>query len=118
MLPRVHLQFSSEDLKKADKYNGKIKAGVRKIVKFFREFCGASLFISEVIKDKKWKSAWVLLEPEKHSMYHICNFYWKSVKSGATNLTVVADPNDSNCNDNTASISNEEEFWILMTSTI
>ena len=57
LLPRVHLQFSSEDLKKADKYNGKIKAGVRKIVKFFGEFCGASLFISEVIKDKKWKSA-------------------------------------------------------------
>ena len=57
LLPRVHLQFSSEDFKKADKYNGKIKAGVRKIVKFFREFCGASLFISEVIKDKKWKSA-------------------------------------------------------------
>ena len=51
-------------------------------------------------------------------MYHICNFSWKSVKTGATNPIVVADPNDSNCNDNTANISNEEEFWILMTSTI
>ena len=112
MLPRVHLQFSDEDLDKVDKYNGKIKVGVRKIVKLFGEFCGASLSISEVIKDKKWKSTWLFLEPEKHSMCHSRNFYWKSAKSGATNLIVVVDPNDSNCNDKAASISNEEEFWI------
>ena len=42
-------------------------------------------------------------------MYRI--FYWKSVKSGATNPIVILDPNDSNC-DNTASISNGEEFCI------
>ena len=108
LLPRVHLQFSGEDLKKVDKYNRKIKVGVRKIVKHFGEFCGASLFISKVIKDKKWKSAWLLLEPEKHSMYCIRNFYLKSVKSGATNPIVIVDPNNNNYNDNTASISNKE----------
>ena len=75
LLPRVYLQFSSEDLKEVDKYNGKTKVGVRKIIKLFGEFCGVSLFISEVIKDKTWKSVWLLLETEKHSMYYIRNFY-------------------------------------------
>ena len=50
------------------------------------------------------------MEPKKHSMYRILNFHWKSVKSGATNPIVIADANDNNCNDNTASISNGEEF--------
>ena len=65
LLPRVHLQSFNEDLKKVDKYNGTIKVGVLKIVKLFGEFCGALLFILEVLKDKKWKSAWLFSEPEK-----------------------------------------------------
>ena len=32
LLPRVHLNFSDSDFKKLDKYNGKIKVSVRKIV--------------------------------------------------------------------------------------
>ena len=43
-------------------------------------------------------------------MYRIRSFYWKSVKSGATNPIVIVDPNDNN--DNTVSINNGEEFWI------
>ena len=57
LLPRVHLNFSDSDFKKLDKYNGKIKVSVRKIVKVFGEICGASLYISNVINEKKWKSA-------------------------------------------------------------
>ena len=48
-------------------------------------------------------------------MYRI--FYWKSVKKGATNPIVILDPNDSNC-DNTASISNGEEFVKLICETL
>ena len=108
LLPRVHLNFSDSDSKKLDKYNGKIKVSVRKIVKVFGEFCGASLYISNVINEKNWKSAWLLLEAEKHSMYLIRSFYWKHFKSG------VADPiiNDANGDDNSDNLDNEEEFWI------
>ena len=50
--------------------------------------------------------------PSPASMYRIRNFYWQSVKSGATNPIVIVDPNDNNCNDNTTSICNEKECWI------
>ena len=43
-------------------------------------------------------------------MYYIRNFYWKNVKSGASNPIVIVDPNDNNCNDNTASICDGEKF--------
>ena len=70
------LQFSEKDYKKLSKYNGKIKVCARKIVNHFGEHCGASLLISEVVNNRKWKSSWLLLEPEKHSMYRIRKFYW------------------------------------------
>ena len=76
LLPRVHLQFSEKDYKKLSKYNGKNKVCARKIVNLFGEHCGASLLISEVVNKRKWKSSWLLLEPEKHPMYRIRKFYW------------------------------------------
>ena len=107
--------FVGKDLKKVDKYYGKNKVGVRKMVNLFEEFCGASFCISEVIKDKKWKSVWLLLEPEKHSVYRIRVFYCKSIKSGATNPVVNVETNDNNCDDNAAIISIGGSFEFAMT---
>ena len=52
-------------------YNGKIKVSARKIANLFGEHSGVSIRILEVVNNRKWKSSWLFLEPEKHSMWFL-----------------------------------------------
>ena len=49
-----------------------------------------------------WKSSWLLLESEKHSMYRIRKVYWKSIKN-----PIAIKDEASNKAPNT-----EEQFWV------
>ena len=81
LLPNVHIQFSEKVYQKLSQYNGKIKVGARKIENLFEEHSGISIRILEAVNNRKWKSSWLLLESEKHSMYRIRKVYWKSIKN-------------------------------------
>ena len=75
------------------------------MVKVFGGIFGFHFFISEVVYDKKFKSAWPVLEPDKNLRHCIHNFYYKSVKRGAPVSIIITDllfdPNDNSCHDNT-----------------
>ena len=53
----------------------------RKIANLLGEHSGVSICILEVVNNRKWKSSWLLLKSEKHSMYRIRKVYWKSIKN-------------------------------------
>ena len=102
MLPNVHIQFSEKEYQKLSQYNGKIKVSARKIANLFGEHSGVSIRILEVVNNRKWKSSWLLLESEKHSMYRIRKVYWKSIKN-----PIAIKDEASNKAPNT-----EEHFWV------
>ena len=83
-------------------YNGKIKVSTRKIANLFGEHSDVSIRILEVVNNRKWKSSWLLLESEKHSMYRIRKVYWKSIKN-----PIAIKDEASNKAPNT-----EEQFWV------
>ena len=51
-------------------------------------------------------------------MYRIRNFYWKSVKNGATNSIAIVDPNDKNCMITLPVSAMGRSFGFAMTSAI
>ena len=83
-------------------YNGKIKVSTRKIANLFGEHSDVSIRILEVVNNRKWKSSWLLLESEKHSMYRIRKVYWKSIK----NPIAIKDEASNKAPNK------EEQFWV------
>ena len=53
------------------RFQDKIKASVRKIMKTFGPNSGVATNLAEIADDKKWRSAWVAINPRKHSWYII-----------------------------------------------
>ena len=45
----------------------KIKVNLRKIIKTFDPYSGVAKTLAEIIDDKKWRSAWLIINPDKHS---------------------------------------------------
>ena len=50
---------------------------VRKIMKTFGPNSKVAISLAEIVCDKKWRSAWVFINPGKHSWYIIERYYWK-----------------------------------------
>ena len=46
-------------------------------MKTFGPNSGVTINLAEIVDDKKWKSAWVVINPGKHSWYIIERYYWK-----------------------------------------
>ena len=103
MLPNVHIQLSEKEYQKLSQYNGKIKVSARKIANLFGDHSAVSIRILEVVNNRKWKSSWLLLESEKHSIYRIRKVNWKSIK----NPIAIKDEASNNKAPNT-----EEKFWV------
>ena len=59
-------------------YRNMIKVSARKLTKLFGQNSGLLLDISNIIKEKKWKSAWLILCKEKYSWYVIYKVHWKN----------------------------------------
>ena len=102
LLPTVHIQFSKTEYQRLSQYNGKIKVSVRKITNLFGKNSGVCRRILEVVNNKKWKSSWLILESDGHSMYRICKVYWKAIKNP---ITIKDEPSDAASN-------TDEQFWV------
>ena len=46
-------------------------------MKTFGSNSGVATSLAEIVDDKKWKFAWVVINPGKHSWYMIERYYWK-----------------------------------------
>ena len=62
-----------DDIKKS--LNGKIEVSVRKLLKFFDQKKGLLMRLVEVIGNKNWKSAWLILLSDRNSWYTIQRTY-------------------------------------------
>ena len=58
LLPCIYTK-PDDDIKKS--FNGKIKVSVRKLLKSFGQGSGLIMRVAELIGNKNWKSAWLIL---------------------------------------------------------
>ena len=78
LLPRLYIKFQDRVLDTLPRWNGMIKVSVRKVVKIFGSLSGVAVSLADMIKDKKWKSAWLTIRPEKHSWFTVERIISKS----------------------------------------
>ena len=74
-----------------DSYNGKINVSIRKIINVFGVACSAILKLCEIIGDKKWKSAWLVLERGRYSTFFVHRYFWKCSQKAATMPILIKD---------------------------
>ena len=76
LLPCIYIK-RDDDIKKS--FNGKIKLSVRVLFKSFGQGSGLIMHVAELIGKKNWKSAWLLLLPDRNSWYTVQRIYWRKV---------------------------------------
>ena len=89
---RIYVQFPDDVKKKLSTMYGKIKVSMRMIVKTFGQSSGLALSLKEeVIRNRKWRSAWLILRAYKieHGLFDVERVYWKSPK-----CAIVVDDDD------------------------
>ena len=77
LLPHIRIKFPHSVFDSLPRFHDKIKVSVRKIMKTFGPNSGFATGLGEIADDKKWRSAWVVINPDKHSWYIIERYYWK-----------------------------------------
>ena len=65
--------------------NGKILVSRRKLTSAFGKSSGLASQLSNCIGDKKWKSSWLILTPEKYSWYTMTRIFWKIKSNESAN---------------------------------
>ena len=81
-LPRVYIDIWQPIGKLCD---GKILLSTRKLTSTFRKSSGLASQLSNCIGDKKWKSSWLILAPEKYSWYAMTRIFWKIKSNESSN---------------------------------
>ena len=83
LLPCIFIK-PDDNIKKS--FNGKIKVIVRKLLKSFVQERELIMRVSELIDNKNWKSAYLILLPNRNSWCTIQRIYWQKAleKSKAT----------------------------------
>ena len=102
LLPRIYIR--EDDAVKKSSFNGKFKVSVHKLIKLFGQGSGLIKRVAELIRDKHWKSAWLILMPDKCSWYTIQRIYWRNT---------LKEKKDSFVNNNLETDSNQRDgFWL------
>ena len=77
LLPYTYIE-PGDDIKKS--FNGKIKVSVPNLLKSVGQENGLIMHVEKLIGNKNWKSAWVMLLPDRNSCYTIQRIYWQILK--------------------------------------
>ena len=77
LLPQIHMKFPDSVFDSLPGFHDKIKVRNRKIIKTFSPNSGVATSLAEIVDIKKWRSAWIVINPGKHSWYIIERYYWK-----------------------------------------
>ena len=102
LLPRIYIR--EDDAVKKSSFNGEFKVSVRKLIKLFGQGSGLIKRVAELIRDKHWKSAWLILMPDKCSCYTIQRIYRRNT---------LKEKKDSFVNNNLETDSNQRDgFWL------
>ena len=80
LLPHINMKFPDGVFDTLPCFHDKIKVSVRKIMKTFGPNSEVATSLAEIVNNKKWRSAWVVINPDKHSWYIIERYYWKLMK--------------------------------------
>ena len=71
------MKFPERVFHSLPQFQDKVKVGIWKIMKIFVSYSGVATSLAEIVDDKKLKSAWLVINPGKHSWYIIERYYWK-----------------------------------------
>ena len=82
LLPRVSVDTLQPIGKSC---NGKILVSTRKLTSTFGKSSGLASQLSNCIGNKKWKSSWLILTPEKYSWYTMTRIFWKIKSNESSN---------------------------------
>ena len=82
----LYLYQTKDNIKKS--FNGKNKVSVWKWLKSFGPGIGLIMHIAELIGNKNWKSAWLILLPDRKSWYTIQRIYWRKALEKSKELPV------------------------------
>ena len=77
LFPRIYMKFPERVFHSLPQFQDKVKVGIWKIMKTFVSYSGVATSLAEIVDDKKLKSAWLVINPGKHSWYIIERYYWK-----------------------------------------
>ena len=78
LLPRIYMQFPDDIFESLPRWYDTRKVSVRKVMKIFGPLSGVAISLAKIVDNKKWKSAWLVINPEVHNWYTIERYYWKS----------------------------------------
>ena len=70
--------------------NGKILVSTRKLTSTFGKLCGLTSQLSNCISDKKCKSSWLILIPEKYSSYTMTRIFCKMKSNESSNSQKIS----------------------------
>ena len=71
------MKFPDSVFDSLPRFHDKINVSVQKIMKTFVPNSGVPTSFAEIVDGKKCGSAWVVVNPGKHSWYIIERYYWK-----------------------------------------
>ena len=77
LLPHIRMKFPENAFESLRHFHNNIKVSVRKTLKTFGPYSGEARNLAQIFDDKKWKSAWLIINPDKHSWYITERYYWK-----------------------------------------
>ena len=77
LLIHIHMKFLNSVYDSLPGFHNKIKVTVPKITKKFGPNSRVATDLFEIVDDKKWKSAWIVINPGKHLWYIIERHYYK-----------------------------------------
>ena len=75
LLPHIHIKFPESFFGSLPRFRSKIKVSTRKTIKTLGPNSGVGTSLAEIVDDAKWRSAWVVINPCKHSWYIIECYY-------------------------------------------
>ena len=71
------MKFPESVFDSLPRFHDKIKVSIQKIMKIFGPYGGIARSLAEIV-DKKSRSGWLVINPEKYSWYIVENYYLKS----------------------------------------
>ena len=75
LLRHIHIKFPESIFDTLTRFHNKVEVSVWKIMKTFGLSSGIGTNLFEVADGKKWRSAWVVINPGKQLLYKIEHCY-------------------------------------------
>ena len=57
---------------------GKLEVSVQKILKYFSQCSGVGKAVEEIMQNKNWQSAWLLMKEDMYLWFMIHQIFWKT----------------------------------------